>query len=106
MESMIEWLALAAQWSDVDCFTYFTGGFDQALMVVLFFLSAIVDSDPLGYVCLLHLENPYLIALECIFLPVERLSTKSFQCPPWIAHSAGLTKRSLVPSQLSCHMNC
>lgn len=106
MESVIEWLALAGQWSDIDCITDLAGGFDHALVVILFFLSSISHSDLLGFIFLTRLDSSYLIVLECIFLPVERLSTKSFQYSPWIAHSAATAKRSLVPSQLSCHMNC
>jgi hypothetical protein len=106
MEWLIEALSFALQRLDVDSFLDLFGGFDQTFMVTCSCLLAIVQSDPFGRVCLAHLDNPYLIGLDRIFRPLERISIKHVRCSELQSDIFAMAKRSIAPSQLSCHMKC
>jgi hypothetical protein len=106
MESLLEILSLACGNLDIDvCWDVF-GGFDQTLVFSLTYVLAVIHSDPVGYICLTHLHNPYLIGLDRIFLPIEDFSHRSQSRSLSLLNMYATAKSSIVPSKLSCHMNC
>lgn len=106
MESLIEFLSFAYQFLGVDSCPDIVGSFDQTLVFGVSCLMAMVHSDPLGYVTLAHLNNPYLIGLDRIFLPIETFSAAPHRYSAYRLNIFATAKRSIVPSALSCHMNC
>jgi hypothetical protein len=109
MESIIDLISAACQFSDLDSCLQLcgvSGEAGQTSLVIISFVLGMLHSHPLGYGCLAHIPNLGALGLDYIFLPLEKISTDSLRRSPSYFPNLALTKWFLITFSPSPHMNC
>ena len=109
MESIVDLINAACQFPDIDSclqLSGVSGEAGQTFLVIISFLLGTLHSHPLGYGCLAHIPSLGALGLDYIFLPLEKISTRSLRRLPSYFPNLALTKWFLITSSPPPHMNC